>query len=446
LDATRVWWRIQLDPESRAHDAELSQLMEAAIAAANAWAAREPERAESWFYLGAAYGVRVQWRVLRGQRLAAARDGKRIKEALETALRLDPSLEDANFGIGLYQYYAAVAPAAARVLRWLFLLPGGDRAEGLARMLRAREHGQLLTGEADYQLHIICLWYEKDYKRALKGIEALARRYPGNPLFLQMLAEVHSVYFHDVTASARTYERLLSRARRRRVNEPDLAEVQARLGLARELDAIHESDRALEHARAVIAAEPSSPAAALATAWFLAGRAQQHLGDAAQAATAFRTARSLVRPNAGAGLIDRIEAAERQRIEPSAAEAYRAALVGWRAFERKAFAEAEEALARAVALRPDDMVSRFRYGRVLHARHREKAAREQWEVVAGAGATTPGFVFAEVCVALATLIETEDPERALTLYERAAQTFGGFVETRNSADRHAARLRHRSKR
>jgi len=48
-------------------------------------------------------------------------------EQLERALTLDPSLQDAYFGIGLYHYYAAVAPTAARVLRWLLLLPGGDR-------------------------------------------------------------------------------------------------------------------------------------------------------------------------------------------------------------------------------------------------------------------------------------------------------------------------------
>jgi hypothetical protein len=43
-------------------------------------------------YLGAAYGTRVQFRVLREQRLSAARDGKRIKESLERALALDPSM------------------------------------------------------------------------------------------------------------------------------------------------------------------------------------------------------------------------------------------------------------------------------------------------------------------------------------------------------------------
>ena len=76
--------------------------------------------------------------MLRGEQLAAARDGKRIKDALERALALDPALQDAYFGIGLYHYYADVAPAAFKMLRWLLLLPGGDRARGAARRCCAR--------------------------------------------------------------------------------------------------------------------------------------------------------------------------------------------------------------------------------------------------------------------------------------------------------------------
>ena len=94
-------------------------------------AAAEPNRAEAWFYLGAAYGVRAQFRVYRVERLAAARDGKRIKDALEQALALDPAMHDAEFGIGMYRYYAGVAPAIFRFLRFLLLLPGGDREGGL---------------------------------------------------------------------------------------------------------------------------------------------------------------------------------------------------------------------------------------------------------------------------------------------------------------------------
>ena len=97
----------------------------------------------------------------RGERLAPRATATGFREALERALALDPTLNDAYFGIGLYHYYADVAPAAARMLRWLLFLPGGDRVEGLREMLQARDHGELLSGEADYQLHFVYLWYEQ---------------------------------------------------------------------------------------------------------------------------------------------------------------------------------------------------------------------------------------------------------------------------------------------
>ena len=125
LDAVNVWWQIQLDPASVAHDPQFQSKIDATIASTQAWAAREPRRAEAWFYVGGAYGARAQWKVLRTERVSAARDGKQIKDALEKSLALDPSLQEAYFGIGLYHYYAGVAPLAAKMLRWLLMLPGG---------------------------------------------------------------------------------------------------------------------------------------------------------------------------------------------------------------------------------------------------------------------------------------------------------------------------------
>jgi len=140
LQAVVIWWEIQLNPHNRALDARLETAAASAIAAADRWTRREPGRAEAWFYLGAGYAARSQWRSLRGEPLAAARDGKRIKDALEQATRLDSGLRDARFGLGLYQYYADVVPGALKVLRWLLLLPGGDRAAGLRAMEEARTY------------------------------------------------------------------------------------------------------------------------------------------------------------------------------------------------------------------------------------------------------------------------------------------------------------------
>ena len=266
LEALSLWWQIQLDPESRALDGAFSSKADAAIAEAERMTAAEPERAEAWFYLGAAYGVRAQWRVLRVERIAAARDGKRIKTSLERALALDPAMHDAEFGIGMYRYYADVAPAYLRFLRWLFLLPGGDRVDGLRQLERAATQGQLVRGEAQYQIHVLYLWYEQRWREALGLVRGLQARYPHNPHFRQVEAEILDVYFHDPAASLNASELLLALARAGAVRRAGLAEVVARLNMARQLRALGQRDRAVAELDAIIALAPPAPAGALARA------------------------------------------------------------------------------------------------------------------------------------------------------------------------------------
>jgi len=217
LAAASLWWQILIDPARRALDEPLKRATDNAITAAEAWAAREPQRGEAWFLAAAARAPRVNLLALRGERLAAAREGRQIKDALERALEQDPSLDDAYFGIGLYHYYAAVAPLYARLLRWLLALPGGDRTRGLEEMMRARDRGAILGGEADFQLQQIYLWYEGRPRDALALLESLDARYPSNPLFLERIADVFDVYLHDREASAAAWLRLRDRARAGRV-------------------------------------------------------------------------------------------------------------------------------------------------------------------------------------------------------------------------------------
>jgi tetratricopeptide (TPR) repeat protein len=252
LAAVSLWWQILLEPESRHLDARLNDRAAAAVAAGAAWTKREPQRPEAWFYYAGAYAPLVQWRVLRGERLAAAREGKKIKDALERTLALDPGLDDAYFGIGAYHYYAAVAPAAARMLRWLLFLPGGDRVKGLQEMLRARERGVLLRGEADYQLHLVYLWYERNPARSLELLEALDARYPTNPLFRQRIAEVQDEYFHDRRASEAAWQTLIDRARAGRVYNPSRTEARAHIGYGRLLERAGDRARAIESYRTAV--------------------------------------------------------------------------------------------------------------------------------------------------------------------------------------------------
>ncbi|MDE3153932.1 MAG: tetratricopeptide repeat protein [Acidobacteriota bacterium] len=290
LGVVNRWWRMALDPENRSEDAAFSHAADAAIHADEAWTEQEPERAEAWLYLGGALAARVQWKVLRGQRLSAARDGVRIKDALERALALDPSMQDAWFGIGLYHYYAAIAPLGAKILRWLLLLPGGSRTGGLQEMLRTHSQGELLKGEADYQLHLIYLWYEHDTGEALRLLDSLRTRYPGNPLFPLQVAAVQDAYLHDHAASLATAEQILRDAGAGHLHQPQLAEAAARLQMATELSALGRVDDAIAALRAVVAADPSEPYSAVARAHLGLGTLYDRTGRHDLAAAEYRAA------------------------------------------------------------------------------------------------------------------------------------------------------------
>jgi hypothetical protein len=290
LRTVALWWEIQQDQWNRTLDAAFEQTSSSAIHAAAAWTEREPRSAEAWFYLAGSYAPLAQWQVVRSEKLAAARNGKRIKDALERTLSLDNRLQDAWFGIGLYHYYADVAPAALKFLRVLLLLPGGNRAQGMQEMLRAREHGELVRGEADYQMHWLYLWYEQQPDRALELLRGLDGRYPTNPVFLERLADVQHTYLHDHRASAATWQTLLDRARGARVAFAAIAERRARVGLSSELNEIGETARAIDLVGPIVVDRPSAPYGIVSAAQLALARAREHAGDRRAASSAYAAA------------------------------------------------------------------------------------------------------------------------------------------------------------
>ena len=378
-----------------------------------------------------------------GERLAAARDGKRIKEALERALALDPDLQDAYFGIGLYHYYADVAPAAAKMLRWLLLLPGGDREQGLERdAARARARPAAARRSRLPAARPLSLVRE----RSRSG----ARAAPGParaPSAQSALRRRWSPRSRTATCTTRPRAcapggRCSPRRARVSVAEPGLAAIAARLGHRAPArpplrDRCGARAPARGHRR-----RASAPHGALARAHLQLGQALDRLGSRPEAVAAYRAA------IAAAPADDPLEIAERARAglaatpDAAAATAYRLSLEGWRALERGALAEAARALAQSLALRPGDPVT------AVPARAAAAGARaaktRRWS-------SSPGFTSATRKRRRRSTRARASTRRACTsgaarsaiaieLYRAATTVFGGDRHAKDAARRHLARL------
>ena len=140
-----------------------------------------------------------------------------------------------------------------------------------------------------------------------------------------------------------------------------------------------------------------------------------------------------------------IESAARAGIrrtpDAQTALAYRLSIDGMRAIERRDLAAAARALTRALALRPQDQVTRYRQARLLDARNEDLAAIELYESVMSAGTETPPSFYASASLHAARLYEAQrDTARAIELYERAQTAFGADAATKSAATRALTRL------
>ena len=442
MRATAAWWRIQLDPGDKSRDAAFRSQADAVIASAEAWAAREPKRADAWFFVGASYGLRVVFRALRGERLSAARDGKQAKDALERSLTLDPSLQDAYFGIGLYRYYADIVPAALKFFRWILLMPGGNKVEGLQQMQRTRERGELLRGEADFQLAWVYLWYEQKPDEGLKLLEGLRVTYPHNPLFVQSIAEVQDEYRHDDAASLEAWRALLALARDRKVALPESNEALARLGIALRLDGFAETDTAIEELQAIVESRTSAPYGATALARYRLGAAFDRMGWRDRAVASYKAAIA----SAPADDPDEVRTKARDAIartpDPKTTEAYRLSLEGYRQLQRKDLARAAESLSRSATLNPADPLTRYRQALLLAARGRQAEALAEFERVIAMRPVPPAFVIASSAVEAGRLLEAAgDRARAIEQYTRASRLRGADAAAQQAAVQALERLR-----
>jgi hypothetical protein len=358
LEALALCWKIEQRPASHDLDAALQARAGRAIAVADARLGADPTDARARFARGAAHGVRSRLALFRLDRHEAAREAVRMREDLLGARRLDPANKDALLGIGLYDYYADVLPRAAKILRFLLGIPGGDRRRGLDEIRSAREGSLFHEIEVRAQLYEILAFYEGDADAAEAEMEALHRRYPGSPLWALKLADHRRDRMGSYRGSAAAAREVIAAAESHHPNFAPVTEAMARVSLGESLL----RDLRLAESESVLRGACAVPGAVGTRAQLFLGETLELLDRAAEAVVAYRAASEAtdrdVRRSAEAALAHprppvQIEAlravAEARRLYEShedarGAERYREAAALWPAWRESAVGAADGAL------------------------------------------------------------------------------------------------------
>jgi predicted GNAT family acetyltransferase len=262
--------------------AEFERQLDAFLRDADARHSRSESDDEALFYLENGYVLRSLFRVREDHLWGAARDAARSKRLAEAYISRHPEHGDAYLGLGLYNYYVAIAPAYVRVLRVLLFLPPGSRADGLKQIERTYTQGSLFSYHAALVLMELYGTYEGRAEEAVRIGERLAREYPGNPAVQFQLAELYlSPGIENYGRAAEQYRAVIAREQRR----PDVRSDRylAELGLASALQQQWRLDEAVRLLTSTINVKPASPAWVMPR--FLLRRANYRalLGDPAAA-------------------------------------------------------------------------------------------------------------------------------------------------------------------
>ncbi len=149
--ALAAYWRLLYDPDDPGLQADFDARLRRAIRDAEERLEAAPGDAEAWMFAGTSRLFLAELRARQRHPLTAARELRRARHALESAISLDPAQADARFGLGTLDVVAGRAPSLARGFASL-LGVAGNPDRGLESLAVASRDGEILALESSISL------------------------------------------------------------------------------------------------------------------------------------------------------------------------------------------------------------------------------------------------------------------------------------------------------
>jgi tetratricopeptide (TPR) repeat protein len=187
-EAMEMWWKVLIDLHDDSHDDLLFEKMEKANEAADRLLKESPGHADAHIVKAVANGYIARQNANRERWLRSVRTARTAYQAHIELEKSAPDLSDNLFAKGLKKYYSAYLPEAYTIVRAVsWLLPDGDKAEGLELLELTSRDAIFARPEATYFLGLILLNYEEDYERAMNQFYTLVEAYPNNSYYRRLL-------------------------------------------------------------------------------------------------------------------------------------------------------------------------------------------------------------------------------------------------------------------
>lgn len=147
---------------------------------------KNPKDAVAHMFLGLASGIMAVDAAQNHSFLTAIKHGMKTTGSLQRAIELDPNLEDAYYGLGLYLFWKSRS-AFIRLLTDFQVLDD-TKNRGVAYLRRAAKKGKYLKTLAQLEL-VWALYKEKRFPEARRELQPLLAQYPDQPLYSFAMAE-----------------------------------------------------------------------------------------------------------------------------------------------------------------------------------------------------------------------------------------------------------------
>lgn len=186
-EALDAWWPVLNDLENKSHDDDFLNAANKVIDKCDIILDENDEDIDARIIRSVMHGQVARYYSNRHRWYRSFRNGRRALRDFFEIEESHPDIPDLNFGIGMYRYFAAFLVdeyTLARTLHWM--LPSGDRGEGLEMLKKAADNSIFVGPEAIFFLGHIYLHFEDKPDTALDYLEHLYNTYPDNMYYRRL--------------------------------------------------------------------------------------------------------------------------------------------------------------------------------------------------------------------------------------------------------------------